>query len=158
MAGGAVLGVPRAGVSVAYTIVHTLSQRLHDARVPTNLPAHVACVSVCQRRMRPSLVLSDLLCKGSSEATASATVPAAKDKGGPKGFAFATSAFSGQSFEQLSASMLVTTPDTVRSKHIRGWVGCDTMPLGMVCVGKHSGHTHSKQPCTGLRRGHATQF
>ena len=60
-------------------------------------------------------MLSDLLCNGSSDAKASALSSAGEGEGdGPqKGFAFATSAFSGQSFESLSASMLVTSPDTV---------------------------------------------
>ena len=70
-----------------------------------------------QWRVRPSLVLSDLLCNGSSDAKALALSSAGEGEGdGPqKGFAFATSAFSGQSFESLSASMLVTSPEVVSS-------------------------------------------
>ena len=74
--------------------------------------------------MRSSLILSDLLRNGSSDSKASALLPSAKENeegaAGPRGFAFATEAFSGLSFERLSENMLVTTPDTVSSVTLSG--------------------------------------
>ena len=66
-----------------------------------------------------------MLCNGSSDTKASVLLSSAKQSeggAGLKGFAFITDAFSGESFERLSESMLVTSPDTVSSAALGGWV------------------------------------
>lgn len=91
----------------------------------------MSCVFVCQWKVRTSLVLSDVLCNGSSDAKASALLSSARENEGgpsPKGFGFATGAFSGQSFERLSESMLVTCPDAVSSVALYGFDLGSNMP------------------------------